>query len=296
MAASFNKNTLESPEKLMLAYVENTKEMSSSHNNTYVKETLIVQETPSEFDDQILAFIGLPLADAYFDEARVHLLCSKKKHVDWRTKATKLMYRYISEVTRAKHPIPEETMQHADGAVNLFTNGLSKYMDKRAIERQVLPKYPYYPYAIKIFHATEDGRSLRPKEARSVKSNCQKLLSDDKFREALPDKKLSANQAIEFLIRYRDDKKLAKFEETIAVIFRPEIANLNCRSFEDEILFPYDTRFSEGEQKIILKHAKKLAAELPKDEPNFHLQQFLKKIDLIENPPAPEEKKEENVG
>lgn len=296
MIAAFNENTLKSPEKLMLDYVEKTKDISASYNNTYVKETLIAQETPSEFDNKILAFIGLPLADVYFDPSRVMLLCSKNKHAYWRTKATKLIYRYISEVTRAKHPISEEVMQHANGAVNLFTNGLSKYMDKRAIERQVLPKYPYYAYAIKIFHTTEDGRSLRPNEAKAIKKNCLNLLSDDKFREALPDEDISANQAIEFLIRYRDDKKLDRFEKTIAAIFRPKIAALNCRSFEDEILFPYDTRFSEGEQEIILRYAKQLDKELPEKEPNFHLQQFLNNIDLLENPATPEEKKEENVG
>ena len=57
---------------------------------------------------------------------------------------------------------------------------------------------------------------------------------------------------------------------------------------EDEILFPYETRFSKTEQAIILKHARKLSEEIPNAENYFHLQQFLKRIEAIENPASKE--------
>ena len=51
-----------------------------------------------------------------------------------------------------------------------------------------------------------------------------------------------------------------------------------------EIFFPYSTRFSEDEQKIIQSYARKLAKKLPEGEDNFYLDKFLKNIDTIEKP------------
>ena len=53
---------------------------------------------------------------------------------------------------------------------------------------------------------------------------------------------------------------------------------------EDEILFPYDTRFSEAEQEVILRHAKRLGKQVSSLEEHFHLNQFLKEIEAKENP------------
>jgi hypothetical protein len=283
IAKQFKQNSLQSPEEIMLNYVAQVKKMKDSYNNKYVLKSLQAQSSPYYFDKKFLELLGLPLVDGYFEPSRVKKLCTSRD-TEWRTRATKKVYRYISEARNAKKPVSPEKLLRAGGAMNIFLNGLNDYMDSRAIERQVLPQYPLYPYTVELFHDTEEHRTLRKKEAQNVSKNCVKLLTEDQFRESLPSEKQAVNCAIEFLIRYRDERNLESFEKSIAAIFRKEILDLDPRNMEDEILFPYDTRFSESEQEVILRYAKSLGKEVSDLEKHFHLNQFLKEIEAKENP------------
>ncbi len=292
LAKQFNQNSLKSPEEIMYAYVATVKDMKDSYNNKYILKTLQAQASPSYFDKKFLELLGLPLVDGYFESSRVKKLCTSRD-TEWRTRATKKVYRYISEARNARQPVSADKLQRASGAINIFLNGLNDYMDSRAIERQVLPEYPLYPYTVELFHYikddSEEHRSLRKKEAKSVSNNCLKLLTEDTFRETLPSEEEAVNCAIEFLIRYRDGRNTEAFEKAIAAIFRKEILEIDPRNMEDEILFPYDTRFSEAEKEIILKHAKRLGKEVSSLEKHFHLNRFLKGIEAKENPESAED-------
>ncbi|MDC0230656.1 hypothetical protein OAK19_01700 [Aureispira] len=278
MAIDFAQNILQDPEDIMVDYVGKVVDFTSSYNNNYINKTLSAQKSPSSLDKKLFAYIGFPLADSYFTTSRITKLCASLD-TKWRTKAIKKIYKIIGKVSRAKNPVNEALIRQADGAINIFTNGLDDYIDKRAIERQVLPKYPLYPYTIKLFNDSEEGRILRKVEVNKIEKNCIELLKIDSFRNALPAPKTAVNCAIEFLIRYRDNSNLKAFEESIASVFRMEILKLNPKTMDDEIFFPYSTRFSETEQKIILSYARKLANQIPEGEDYLYLDKFLKNID-----------------
>ncbi|MCH2021720.1 MAG: hypothetical protein MK207_04495 [Saprospiraceae bacterium] len=278
MAKDFDLNVLQDPENIMIAHIEKIKDYTSDYNNTYIKKTLNAQKSPSSLDKKLLDYIGYPLADSFFTISRIKKLCTSLD-TKWRTKAIKKIYRIIGKVTRAKDPINQTLEREANGAVNIFTRGMNDYIDKRAIERQILPKYPLYPYAIILFNDSEEDRILSKTEVGKINSNCKKVLSVDTFRNALPAPTKTVNCAIEFLIRYRDDSNLKSFEESMASIFRKQILKDNVKTIDDEIFYPYSTRFSEAEQRIILNHARKLAIQMHEEEDAMYLNKFLKNID-----------------
>lgn len=276
--AAFKQKTLQKPEDLLTAYVAKMETEEQFSNNLYIKETLDAQEGICPLDKNLLELVGKPLADYYFTkQGRISYLCTHDKA--WRTRAMKKVYRFVGEASRAKHPMPKETFQNATGAVNLFVHGLADQMDKRAIERLVLPQYPLYPYTAEIYKL-EHHRTLRKNEARSIEKNCKKILTNHSFREELANEKLSADAAVEFLIQYRDDKNIKAFEEMMTAIFQKEILLLDLKNIESEIFFPYDSRFSKEEQAIILSKAKNVSQKLDKKQENFHLKSFLKRFEV----------------
>jgi len=275
--AAFKQNTLKNPADLLTDYVAKMETEAQFANNPYIKETLDAQEGPSSLDKTLLELIGKPLADYYFaKQGRIAYLCRHDKK--WRTRAMKKVYRFVGEASRTRLPMPKKTLQNATGAVNLFVHGLSGPMDKRAIERLVLPQYPLYPYTATVYK-TEYHRTLRKGDLKSIEKNCKNILTKHSFRKDLPKESLSADAAIEFLIQYRDDKNIKAFEQTMKAVFQKEILLLDLRNIESEILFPYDSRFSKAEQAIILSYAKKVAKELDKKQQNFHLSAFLDRFD-----------------
>jgi hypothetical protein len=274
--AAFRQKTLKNPANLLTDYVEQMETEEQFANNLSIKETLDAQEGICSLDKNLLELVGKPLADYYFTkQGRISYLCTHDK--DWRTRAMKKVYRFVGEASRAKHLMPKETLQNATGAVNLFVHGLADQMDKRAIERLVLPQYPLYPYTVEVYKL-EHHRTLRKNEAQSIEKNCKKILANHSFRKDLPDQQLAADAAIEFLIQYRDDKNINAFKEIMKAVFQKEILLLELKNIESEIFFPYDSRFSEKEQAIIIKQAQKVAKELDKKEENFHLKAFLKRF------------------
>lgn len=279
-ATAFEQNTLKSPENLLAEYVEKMDTEAQFSNNKSIKETLDAQEGICPLDKDLLELVGKPLADYYFTkQGRITHLCTHDKV--WRTRAMKKVYRFIGEANRAKHPISEEILKNATGAVNLFVHGLADQMDKRAIERLVLPQYPIYPYTVKIYKL-EHHRTLRKNEAKSIEKNCKKILTQHDFRKELPAPDMAADASVEFLIQYRDDQNKTAFKEIMTAIFQKEIFLLDLKNVESEIFFPYDSRFSEEEQAFILNQAKKVAKELSKKEQNFHLKAFLKRFEKKE--------------
>lgn len=275
--AAFRDKSLKKPEDLLTDYVAKMETEDQFANNISIKETLDAQEGICPLDKKLLELVGKPLADYYFAKpGRIAYLCTHDK--EWRTKAMKKIYRFVGEASRAKHPMPKETLQNATGAVNLFVCGLADQMDKRAIERLVLPQYPLYPYSSEIYKL-EYHRTLQKTDAQSIEKNCKKILTKHTFRKELPDQNHSADAAIEFLIQYRADNNINAFEETIEAIFQKEILLLDLKNIESELFFPYDTRFSKEEQAIILNAAKKAAKELDKKEQNFNLNAFLKRFE-----------------
>jgi hypothetical protein len=279
--AAFKQNTLQKPAILLTEYVAKMETEEQFANNKLIKETLDAQEGLSSLDKDLLELIGKPLADYYFTKSgRISYLCIHDKN--WRTRAMKKVYRFVGEASRTRYPMPKETLQNVSGAVNLFVHGLSGSMDSRAIERSVLPQYPLYPYSVAVYKL-EHHRTLRKTEAQSIEKNCKKILTGHSFRKELPEQDLSTDAAIEFLIQYRDDKNTRAFEEIIKAVFHKEILQLELKNIESEIFFPYDSRFSEKEQAIILKYAKKLNKELDKKEQNFHLTAFLNRVEKEQN-------------
>jgi hypothetical protein len=275
--AAFKQNTLKKPADLLTEYVAKMETKKQFADNTSIKETLDAQEGLSSLDKTLLELIGKPLADYYFAKSgRIAYLCTHDKN--WRTRAMKKIYRFVGEASRTRLPMPKKTLQNARGAVNLFVHGLSGQMDKRAIERLVLPQYPLYPYTAMVYKL-EHHRTLRKSDLQSIEKNCKKILTEHSFRKELPKESLSADAAIEFLIQYRDDKNIKAFEEIIKAVFQKEIIQLDLRNIESEILFPYDSRFSKAEQVLILRYAKNVAKELGKKQRNFHLTAFLKRFD-----------------
>lgn len=279
LAKNFNNNNLKSPVDYMLAYVQQTTDIDDAYNNKYIQGTLTAQKSPCVFDDSLLLYIGKPLADVYFaSDGRTSQLALKNKK--WRQKATSKVYQHIRTVSRARFPLPDHLREQAGGAINLFNSGLSGYMNNRAIERQVLPLYPLHDFAVELYKK-EVHRTLRKNEVKSIEKNCHNLLSNPELRDKVHDPALSVNESIEFLIQYRDVKNLKSFEKMMAAVFSPPIIEMEPRNLEDEILFPYDTRFSEAEQAIILQYAR-AAYDLQKKEDkiiSFHLKNFINKID-----------------
>ena len=237
------------------------------------------QTSPSFFDDALLEHIGFRLVDDYYaKDNRALTLAIENK--DWHKKATQKVYKYIATAKRSKLPLDKTTLNNALGAINLFNSGLSNYMDKRAIERQVLPLYPLHHYTIKLYRQ-EHHRTLRPQEARSIEKNCKRLLADAKFRKSTHQPQTAVDEAIEFLILYRDPEDLKSFEEIMANIFTKDIVKMGLSNLNREILFPYKTRFSEEEKALIERYARQLYKTIRKDDRHqyFHLESFIKKLD-----------------
>ncbi len=288
-STAFQQKTLKSPEDLLTDYVAKMETEAQFANNPSIKETLDAQEGICPLDKKLLELVGNPLADYYFTkEGRISYLCTHDKA--WRTRAMKKVYRFVGEASRSKHPMPPQTLKNATGAVNLFVHGLADLMDKRAVERMVLPQYPLYPYTEAVYNL-EHHRTLRPNEARSIEKNSKKILTNPAFRKELPDPTTAVDAAIEFLILYRDDKNTKAFEEIIKAIFQKEILLLELKNIEAEIFFPYDSRFSQQEQAIILNQAKKAAQQLGKKQENFRLKSFLKRFEKQTNTATKTEKK-----
>lgn len=273
----FEQQKIETPQQLMLDYV-----LQYGHkkqpNNARVLQALQAQKCPGYFDEQLLDYIGNSMVDSFFDNNRIKILCTQRDAV-WRTEATKLVYRSISQAKNAKKPMAISKLEKAEGATNLYLNGLMDYMDNRTVERQVIPQYPLYSYSIRLFQETEENRRLRKKEAQQIVNNCLAILSDDTMKATLPNPKESVDCAVEFLIRYRDTQKTAEFESYIAAIFRLQNFENNSKIIEEEILFPYDTRFSDTEKDIIRQYALQLASSMTANSTDVHLQNFIKKIE-----------------
>lgn len=285
LTAIFRKNQLEQPEKIMLDYIITHKKglneasKDQQYNSKYISETLNAQLSPSFFDDALLDHIGFELVDDYYAKDNRALSLAVEDNA-WHKKATQKVYKYIATASRAKLPLDKTTLFNALGAVNLFNSGLSNYMDKRAIERQVLPLYPLHPFTVTLYRK-QYHRTLRPKEARSIENNCRKILSDAAHRKLLSQPQNAANEAIEFLIQYRNPDNLKGFEQMMASVFTLPIMKLNLRNINGEILFPYETRFSEAEQALIVSYARQLYQKIPKDDRYKYndLEFFIKKLD-----------------
>lgn len=276
LAKSFAQNTLGNPTDIMAEYIKQiwTGEKAQTTDDRYTAATLGAQGfTP--LDDILLNYMGIPLVDSFYSQSRIFTLSTKK--LEWLKKAVEKTNKSIALAVTAKPSVSKELLLAANGAVNLYKKGLSEAMEKYSMETLVLQKYPLYDFSITLYDM-DPHRSLRKTIAQKVRANSKAILNDAALRESLPDSKISVDAAILFLVNYRDDKNTAEFDAVMASIFSKDIAKLKPRNLNDEILFPYDTRFSEEEQKIILAHAQRLQKELPKDANYAELDFFFKKI------------------
>lgn len=276
LAKSFAQNTLGNPTDIMAEYIKQiwAGDKKETNDDKYIAATLGAQGfTP--LDDILLDYMGIPLVDSFYSQTRIVALSTKK--LEWLKKAVEKTNKSIALAVTAKPPLTRELLLAANGAVNLYKKGLGQAMEKYSMETLVLQKYPLYDFSITLYDM-DPHRSLRKTIAQKVRANCKSILNDATLRQGLPDPTLSVNAAILFVVNYRDDKNTAEFDAIMASIFNKDIAKLKPRNLNDEILFPFDTRFSEAEQKIILTYAERLQKELPKDANYAELDFFFKKI------------------
>jgi hypothetical protein len=274
----FEQNSLESPQNLILEYLSQSKHLKKNSLHEKIATTLLGQSSPSILDFKLIEYLDHKIVQRYFEPFRIKTLCTIRDK-RWRTTATKQVYRSVQRAKYAQVPITADLLNRAEGATQLYLNGLQNFMNNRDVERHVLPQYPLYSYTIKLFHNTEESRVLRKKEMHSIRDNCLKLLTDDGFRASLSHQKEAINEAIEFLISYRDHQNLERFEKSIAAIFRPKIANFHPSNLEDDILYPFHTRFSEAEQAIITRHSRRLIQQLEQGAIHHQIHNFLKQLE-----------------